>query len=134
MDATSEPREVLQGLADAILAGEWARVRAVLADDTAWYVGGASSLAGRYRGPDEVLGLLETISRHGFERPGARTGPAEILVGEHHHGIFWYFNAEVDGEKSWSYEIWLAELDADGRVGAVFFFSEDDGFARRFWS
>lgn len=49
---------------DLFARGDIDLLRVVLADDVVWHVPGRSALAGDYKGPDEILDLLRTLSAH----------------------------------------------------------------------
>lgn len=134
MGEATDAKQLLTRFATAVRSGDWPTVESLLDPKTGWYVGNSSPFAGEYSGAGEVVALLKRVAEKAFDRGGAKTDDAEILVGDHHHGIFWFFTAEVDGEKRSSYEIWLADLSTSGTIGAVFFFAEDAEMAGRFWA
>ena len=63
--------------------GDLAAVRALLADDVAWHVPGRNSIAGVYRGVDQVLAYFRR--RRALAANSMRLHPGEIMVGERDH-------------------------------------------------
>ncbi len=63
--------------------GDLDAVRALLADDVAWHVPGRNSIAGVYRGVDQVLAYFRR--RRALAANSMRLHPGEIMVGERDH-------------------------------------------------
>ncbi len=63
--------------------GDVEEMRALLADDVAWHVPGRNSIAGVYRGVDEVLAYFRR--RRELAANSMRLHPGEIMVGEGDH-------------------------------------------------
>ena len=74
----------LHAAQNAMYAGEDVEaMRALLADDVVWHVPGRNSIAGVYRGVDDVLAYFRR--RRQLAANSMRLHPGEIMVGEGDH-------------------------------------------------
>jgi uncharacterized protein len=96
---------------DTYNAGDLEGLRAVLAEDILWHVGGEHPLSGDYRGVEAVLDYYTKVR----EQTGGtlRLEPIDILADDRHGGIFMRVRGEREGK---TIDVELAEaLTFDGR-------------------
>jgi ketosteroid isomerase-like protein len=106
-------------------------IRAMLADDAVWHVGGTHRLSGDYRGPDAILEYFERV---GEETGGTlRLEPIEVLANDQHGAAF----LRVTGERGDQHlDVTMAEafhLDGEGRIREFWAHATDEDAINRFW-
>jgi uncharacterized protein len=91
-------------------------VRALLTDDVVWTIPGDNAIAGRYRGPDEVLAYF--TRRRDLASQSFRMHPGDMLVGDSDHvAVLTDGSATIDGrEQRWS-TVGLYRLRGDRIAG-----------------
>jgi hypothetical protein len=104
----------------AALAGQAPdELRALLAPEGNWHVGGNGPLAGTYAGADRVLALLDDLRSR-----GVAMSVFDNLVSDAHLGLLLALEKRAGAEKLSAYVMWLMHVD-DGQVGECFWYFED---------
>jgi ketosteroid isomerase-like protein len=112
--------------------GDLDAVRALLADDVAWHVPGRNSIAGVYRGVDQVQAYFRR--RRALAANSMRLHPGEIMVGERDHiAVLTEGTATVGGiEHRWG-TVGLYRI-RDARITACWLLPLDPVVFDRVWS
>ena len=95
----------------------------LLADDIVWHWPGRSSVAGDYRGRDEVIGLIRGF--HQLTQGKLRVEPVDILEGDEYLMSFTHVTADQEGSHL---DVMMADamrFGDDGRVIEYWTLSND---------
>jgi hypothetical protein len=107
-------------------------LRAHLADDAVWHVGGTHPFSGDYRGEDAIL---DYFGRVGAETGGSmRLEPIELLSNDEHGAAFLHVTADRHDEHL---DVTMAEafrFDGDGQICEFWAHATDQDAVNRFWS
>lgn len=112
--------------------GDDQAVRAMLTEDIEWHVPGRNSIAGTYRGANDVLAYFRR--RRELAHGSMRVHPGDLLVGEGDHvASLTEGSAILDGvEQRWS-TVGLYRI-RDGRIAACWLLPLDPAQFDRLWS
>jgi ketosteroid isomerase-like protein len=117
---------------DAYNAGDLDRMRAFIAEDILWHVGGAHPLSGDYRGLDEVIRYYEGVKE---QTGGTLTlEPIDVLANDEHGAIFMRVRGERDGR---TIDVELAEaltFDDQGRWAEYWALADEQETVDAFWA
>jgi uncharacterized protein len=117
---------------DAYNAGDLERMRAFIAADILWHVGGDHPLSGDYRGVDEVIRYYERVKE---QTGGTLTlEPLDVLANDDHGGIFMRVRGERNGK---TIDVELAEaltLDEQGRWTEYWALADEQQSVDAFWA
>ena len=113
---STDRMEAVRGIMEAFNRGQATResLDAFLAEDAVWHFGGASPLAGDYRGRDDIYTFLTALSAK--TRGTAHVESIDLLDGDHYAMSFTRFRADRDGGQL---ELLFADAtrwDEDGRL------------------
>lgn len=124
--------ERLHGFLAAYAAKDTESIRAALAPDAVWHVGGTHRLSGDYQGADAILEY--------FDRVGAETGGTvrletlELLANDQRGAAFLRVTGERAGRKL---DVTMAEaihFDDEGRIREFWAHATDQDAINQFWS
>ena len=123
--------EQLRAFLDAYASGDPDALRATLAEDPIWHVGGTHALSGDYRGRDAIL---DYFARVGTETDQTlRLEPIELLANEARGAAF----LRVTGKRGdRTLDVTMAEaiqFDGDGRIQEFWAHATDQDAINRFW-
>jgi uncharacterized protein len=112
--------------------GDLEAIRADLAPDIVWHVGGNSPLTGDYRGLDEVFALFGRF----FQETGGtlKNEVHDILANDTHGIVLFMQSAERNGKKLETNIVHVIHLDGEGRIKESWFFPEKAAEVDQFWS
>ena len=130
----SEHRNVarIRSALDVYNSGDYDVMKAFLADDIVWHVGGNHALSGDYEGVDAVLGYFRDVRR--ATAGTLQVEAEEILANDRHASIFMHVTAHRDVRRL---DVLLAEaltLDDQGRWSEYWALSNDQGAVDAFWA
>jgi ketosteroid isomerase-like protein len=117
---------------DVYNSGDYDVMKAFLADDIVWHVGGNHALSGDYEGVDAVLGYFHDVRR--ATAGTLQVEAEEILANDRHASIFMHVTAHRDVRRL---DVLLAEaltLDDQGRWSEYWALSNDQGAVDAFWA
>jgi ketosteroid isomerase-like protein len=105
--------EVIRAYVGAFARGDLQAANGYLADQIVYHVGGRHSLAGDYRGKDEVVGFF----KHRSERTGGtfRVIPHDLLANDIHGVALSAVTAERGG-KNYAWNVVTVYHVSDGKV------------------
>jgi ketosteroid isomerase-like protein len=117
---------------EAYNAGDLDRMRAFIAEDILWHVGGDHPLSGDYRGLDDVIRYYERVKK---QTGGTLTlEPIEVLANDHHGAIFMRVTGERGGR---TIDVELAEaltFDDQGRWAEYWALADEQETVDAFWT
>ena len=112
--------------------GDLEAIRADLAPDIVWHVGGNSPLTGDYKGIDDVFALF---GRFFTETGGTLKNEVhDVLANETHGVVMFKQSAERNGKKLETNIVHIIHLDPEGRIKESWFFPEKAAEVDQFWS
>jgi len=124
--------ETVRSALDAYNSGDLETLGSFLADDILWHVGGDHPLSGDYQGRDSVLAYCARTLE--LTNGTLRGEPVEILVGDHHAGIFNRIRGERDGR---TLDVVLAQavtFDTNGRWTEYWALADQQDDVDAFWT
>ena len=107
---------------DDLACGELASARDLLADDVVCHVPGRSSLAGDFRGPDDVVAILTRLSDVSDGTYTSRA--ADVLANDRHVVVLEEHACEFGGERYEGRGVTVARME-DGRAAEVWVHADD---------
>lgn len=122
----------IRGALDVYNSGDHDSMKAFLADDIVWHVGGNHSMSGDYQGVDAVLGYFRDVRK--ATAGTLQVEAEEILTSDRHASIFMHVTAHRDVR---TLDVLLAEaltLDHEGRWSEYWALANDQDAVDAFWS
>jgi ketosteroid isomerase-like protein len=124
--------ERLRAFLAAYAAKDTESIRAALADDAVWHVGGTHRMSGDYRGADAILAYFDQV---GTETGGTvQLETLELLANDHRGAAF----LRVTGERAGRHlDVTMAEaihFDEEGRIHEFWAHATDQDAIDRFWT
>jgi len=116
---------------DVYNSGDHDAMKAFLADDIIWHVGGNHEMSGDYRGVDEVLGYFRDVRK--ATAGTLQVEAEEILSTDRHASIFMHVTAHREVR---TLDVLLAEaltLDDRGRWTEYWALANDQDAVDAFW-
>jgi uncharacterized protein len=125
----------VQRIRDALAAynsGDLEGMRAFIAEDIVWHVGGNHPLSGDYRGRDAVFDYYAKVRD---QTGGTLTlKPLNILANDEHGGVFMRVSGQRDGK---TLDVVLAEaltFDESGRWAEYWALADEQDTVDAFWA
>jgi len=118
-----EKERTIRALFEAPARGDYAEIRALLAEDVVWHEPGEADYLGDHRGADEAVTLMRQLT----EVTGGTfvLEPLEVLTTDEHAVASTRWHAERDGVRCEGEELVVYRF-ADSRIAELWFF--EDGF------
>jgi uncharacterized protein len=113
-------------------SGDHDGMRAFLADDIVWHVGGNHQMSGDYQGVESVVEYFRDVRK--ATAGTLQVEPVEVLANDRHASIFMHVTAHREVR---TLDVLLAEaltLDARGRWSEYWALADDQDAVDAFWS
>ena len=122
---------LLRDAYDAMARGDGRTLGKLLTPETTWVIPGNGALAGRYQGPDEIVGFWKRIAEQ--TGGGLRLEVLDVLANEQRGVVLVAARGERNGRQLDERQVAVFEFGADGTIDTATFIYEDPAAYDEFW-